>query len=390
MFEESNYALSSRSKGYLIPLRTTAETDTSFQTIEAYTVEIPAKFANTVLRAIDEAINPRYPIKLPHLRRFIKPALLPNHLQKSYGEDTSDDFPRKDTLHFLICATKTLNADEVLRLLSSSTRTGAKTHRFHLQTVSVPLLPPTSVDQAEAWTQRYWPTVYKGSNPFGPHSSVITRAENEIIVNVASYIALAKRVGAETATASFGLPIGAVTVNRSNPAHPSIVVAAGDARWADLPDAAKHGSGNVMHHAVMRTIGLIARKRKDMLKAALQDEHMGMKHSGFADEPVLTMERDLLAGATLAAGGYLCLDLEIYVTHEPCIMCSMALLHSRFGKVVFAERMPHTGGLTGEAVGSQASYGLFWRPELNWKLLAWQWVDDERSLSSLSTTQVHV
>lgn len=34
MFEESNYALSSRSKGYLIPLRTKAETDTRFQTIE--------------------------------------------------------------------------------------------------------------------------------------------------------------------------------------------------------------------------------------------------------------------------------------------------------------------------------------------------------------------
>lgn len=79
-------------------------------------------FANTVLQyvkpifrmdqtdrvdsAIDEAISPRYPIKLPHLRRFVKPALLPSHLQKSHGEDTSDDFPQKDSLHFLLCATK--------------------------------------------------------------------------------------------------------------------------------------------------------------------------------------------------------------------------------------------------------------------------------------------
>ena len=253
----------------------------------------------------------------------------------------------------------------------------------------MPLLPPTSLDQAEAWSQRYWPTVYKGGNPFGPHSSIVARAENEIIVNVASYIALAKRVGAETAKASLGLPIGAVTVDRSNPAHPLIVVAAGDARWAELPHVAKHGSGNVMHHAVMRSIGLIARKRKDVLEAGLQDKHIGMTHSAFADEPVTAIERDLFTGATLAAGGYLCLDLEIYVTHEPCIMCSMALLHSRFGRVVFAEKMPHTGGLTAEAVASKTSYGLFWRPELNWKLLAWHWVDDQRCLSRLSNAEVH-
>lgn len=381
MLEESNHALPSRSKGFLIPLRTKAEIDTSLQTVEAYIVDIPAKSANTVLHAIDEAIRPRYPINLPHLRRFVKPAFLPSHLQGPRVE--------QDTLHFLLCPAKTLNASEALGLLSSSTHTDIETHRFHLRTISVPLLPPTSLDQAEAWSRRYWPIIYKGNNPFGPHSSVVARAENEIIGNVASYIALAKRVGTETATASFGLPIGAVTVDRSNPAHPSIVVAAGDARWADLPDAAKHGSGNVMHHAVMRSIGLIARKRKDMLEPPLQAEHMGMNHSGSTDEPVTATERGLFTGATLAPGGYLCLDLEIYVSHEPCIMCSMALLHSRFGRVVFAEQMPHTGGLTAEAVGSKASYGLFWRPELNWKLLAWQWVDDERFLSSPSNTEIH-
>ncbi|KAH9480500.1 SET domain-containing protein 7 [Psilocybe cubensis] len=46
---------------------------------------------------------------------------------------------------------------------------------------------------------------------------------------------------------------------------------------------------------------------------------------------------------------YLLTDRTFFVTHEPCIMCSMALLHSRVKEVVYLYPMPLTGGCGGSA-----------------------------------------
>jgi len=42
---------------------------------------------------------------------------------------------------------------------------------------------------------------------------------------------------------------------------------------------------------------------------------------------------------------YLCTGFTAYATREPCIMCSMALLHSRISRVIFCEKSPEDGGL---------------------------------------------
>ncbi|KAL3477952.1 hypothetical protein BJX99DRAFT_225153 [Aspergillus californicus] len=118
-------------------------------------------------------------------------------------------------------------------------------------------------------------------------------------------------------------------------------------------------------------------------------------------------------------GGYLCTDLDVYLTHEPCVCCCMGLLLSRFRSVTYPQsgRMV-TGGLASEPVispfpvpasnnpeletenvkhenelehvndsaGTESAkkerlyYGIHWRKELNWRALGFEFIQDGKGV----------
>ncbi|KAF7719276.1 Uncharacterized protein PECH_004791 [Penicillium ucsense] len=98
---------------------------------------------------------------------------------------------------------------------------------------------------------------------------------------------------------------------------------------------------------------------------------------------------------TRSEGGYLCTGLDIYLTHEPCVCCSMGILLSRFRAVIYPRtgRLP-SGGIASEPIvrptrdehapkegehqgEHREYYGLHWRKELNWRALGYEFVETE-------------
>ncbi|KAI4199654.1 MAG: hypothetical protein LQ350_004445 [Teloschistes chrysophthalmus] len=341
--------------GRLVALRTKAEVDHDVvQTARAYVVKVPQKLANEVLNTVQTSERPE-----------------------------AEQFP-ESSLYIIVAPTTSLSIFALSTFLTSLFP--SQTPRVY--TIEVPLHPPTTASQAQEWSSKYWPTVYKKHNPFGPQPSLVAKAESELLPSAGTWMALALNVGREAREMGYGIGAGAVIVENGR-----VVVAAGDGRWASGKSKTEADS-NPMAHAVMRAIALVAKKRRQLLaptptsfgatevqemaRPELKEQAKGVK---FYENPLTDLERHCLAQDSVEAGGYLCLDMDIFVTHEPCVMCSMAILHSRFGRVVFGKQMPATGGLSTElkegVTASKAGlgYGLFWRSELNWRLLAWRWQD---------------
>lgn len=388
-------------------------------------------------------------LDLQHLRRFAKARFLPRHIlgKKAYLNEiytiphawesraplvmqtpstTVWEYTRPvktrvsiqcNLLHLLICPTKVICRDDLYNLLKEHTPFCSSSESWafplELREVTVPKLAPTSPEQAADWSAKYWPCFYRKTNPFGAHPGAIAKGEEELqdpqegCMGVEEALRLAHAASNETATRGYGMGPGCVILERTENGT-EIIAVAGDARKMALPGGEYNEeggcNGNVMGHAIMRAIGMVGRKRlrcasqpisTRAAKAERGFELCGLDHDEsardafFLDLPLTPLEEEHYVKDNLKADGYLCLRLEIFLTHEPCVMCSMALVHSRVGRVIFEKRMAQTGGLTAEMVSNDTGpaglgYGLAWRKELNWQFMCWEFAEPRRHSNNTS------
>lgn len=219
---------------------------------------------------------------------------------------------------------------------------------------------------------------------------------------------LAGLVAHECKGLNIGRRVGAVVVD---PVRREVVAVAGDARrW--VPGLEQKGSnywgssdGRPEHHALMRAIAMVAEKELKRRRAAEDAEtHNSASLSILGGRPLTDTEQFYFAPNTTQNASrfssrdsrplprqqsssrpdtYLCSGLDVYLTHEPCVCCAMAMIHSRFRACVFSKRMPGTGGLCAENDNGGLGYGLFWRRELNWRVMAFEYSSDRMTEDSL-------
>ncbi|VUC35139.1 unnamed protein product [Clonostachys rosea] len=366
-------------RGVLIPLKTTQEVRQDHTIVQATITRAPTKSANDVLAALRNLHGESNANSLTHLRRCAKPTDLPAHLKTSFMNDTpvgrQIHTAKSNWIYIVIGEVKEFTRKELVEALSPIE--GMESELF-FATIPIPLLAPTSQVQAAMWSTQFWPTVYRKNNPLGPHPSVVARGSEEIMDSASVWMALAYRVAQQGKEAGIGEAVGAVIVQRDDDGARLVGLAA-DARWHQEPDGFQ-GLTLPLTHAVLRAISMVAQKlvRHERRAKGMPFERPNLEYDAFQDQPLTDLEKQCFEQEHPNKDGYLCHALELYVTHEPCVECSMALLHSRMGKVVYAKHMPRTGGLSSDdrPEGGGRGLGLFWRRELNWSLQAWEWESD--------------
>lgn len=277
-------------------------------------------------------------------------------------------------IYVIVSETKDVTKEELVETIAGVEGVDGQ---VFLSKIPIPLLAPTSQIQAAMWSSQFWPTVYRKNNPLGPHPSIVARGTDEIKEDASVWMALAHKVALEAKISGIGEAVGAAIVQRDENGT-QLVALAGDARYqAEKTDIL---ANNTMSHCVLRAISMVAQKlvRHERRAAGFELPIPVLEYDAFQDQPLLALEKECFAQEHPNKDGYLCHGLELYVTHEPCVACSMGILHSRMGKVVFCNHMPRTGGLSSDdrPDGGGRGLGLFWRRELNWSLLAWEWERD--------------
>ena len=252
------------------------------------------------------------------------------------------------TLRVLLCVTSDEGAEQDSEAgedatLPSPVAAAVARHALRPERVHVPAeTPPDRVAAAE-WGQ-HWPlNVTSCPARAAADADAVSDAA---AAAMRAGIAAAMRHAAQAA-AEGGRCNGAVIVD---PATGDVVAAGRD---ASLPRpggfAGWRGGGAGAHplrHAVMAALDEAARRDLATYRAPTTaqaaSELLGLDAAG-------VKRKHEESAAAAAPRPYLCTGWDCYVVHEPCLMCAMALVHSRVRRVVYARPDAAAGALESAA-----------------------------------------
>ncbi|XP_018552178.1 probable inactive tRNA-specific adenosine deaminase-like protein 3 [Lates calcarifer] len=174
--------------------------------------------------------------------------------------------------------------------------------------VKVPARPPLTRPQFEL-ASKHWPT------SFHEDKQVTVALRGELFSppqKATMHLYMMSAFTAAEAGKEMGMEaVGAVVVN---PATQRIIAVGHDCR-GDHP----------LHHAVMVCIDLVAQSQGGGCYSF--DRYPACRFT--------SSDTDTFKSGEASSQPYICTGYDLYVTREPCVMCAMALVHSRIGRVFY-------------------------------------------------------
>lgn len=239
-----------------------------------------------------------------------------HHLKRFRKKQLAD----KVLIDAIVCKEGYLRAETILSLFKGYA--GLSVESESLQLLQLPKEIPLVKEIAQKWSSHFWPMAWKGN----PNHQALLASNFDITQEIAIVEKLASTINLNSVNPF----VTFIAKKDSKTGHITILFTSFDERD-------KHP----LRHSIMNAIEKVA-----------QDE-MLQRASGKNDQL-----------------GYLCHDLVVYTSHEPCAMCAMALVHSRIGRLTYLFKHGH-GAI-------ESSYFIGDRKDLNWSFDIWRWVGDLR------------
>ena len=205
----------------------------------------------------------------------------------------------------------------------------------------VPITGPSTKSLMLKWSQEFWPLIWRGN----PNDQIL----NDYIFDLAFIREILNMISKESRNIVANHPGKVPTVSAFvNPKNGEVLFSS-DHRFDHSP----------LDHSTMVGIELVAKNEQE--------------------------RRDRIASGSGSVEDhredtYLCLDFDFYTTHEPCSMCSMALIHSRIKRCIFIKPMSVSGALkpdSGDGYCMHANRGL------NSNYEVFQWVGEDLGVPNI-------
>jgi tRNA-specific adenosine deaminase 3 len=252
-----------------------------------------------------------FPNESPALLTLLKTAGLDTMLNLRHSKRIRKPSPDSKHVQVLVCPVEGAHLSELEEVLRRSSLTPTNGDDIPIGIVSVPANPARTQAQQKEWSKKYWPVTLvpvKADVLAKEREEYFTKSKLRWMQSQLSEVVRYANSAAKKGELGVACRVTETWENEHHMSQdtPVLLSQAHDTRTL---------SSNPLEHAVMNVISHVANLDKTNTRPS------GLRKSDY-----------LLTGLT------------VFMTHEPCLLCSMALLHSRISTLVYVRDSPGAGG----------------------------------------------